>query len=59
MPGVFEPLASNDDWDILIVPERYGPALSPQVAEIVDTGVESDGHGHVLIVIRSDHPAMR
>jgi len=49
-PGAYQPLSLSEDWDILIVPEAFRPPLTGRVGEILDTGIESEGYGHVLIV---------
>ena len=53
----YEPLAVNTEWDIVIVPDRYRPAVSGRVGQILDTGVESEGYGNILIVTPSERPA--
>ena len=48
--GRNEALAGNTDWDLAIVPDRFRPPVAGRVGEILDTGIESEGYGNILIV---------
>ena len=56
-PNAYQPLTASEDWDILIVPEAFRPALVGRVGAILDTGIESQGYGTILIVTPSEKPA--
>ena len=48
--GRNETLAGNTEWDVAIIPVRFRPPVAGRVGEILDTGIESEGYGNILIV---------
>ena len=53
LPHAYEALAANDDWDLLVVPERFRPPPSANLGLVHRTGVLSEGYGEILVITRA------
>ncbi len=51
LPMAYEPLVENNDWDIVILPERYVPAGVEDMAEVIYTEIQTRGFGRITMLI--------
>jgi hypothetical protein len=52
LPTAYEPLSENDQWDLVILPERFVPEVSGSIGEVVDLGVGTRGYGNLTAITR-------
>jgi hypothetical protein len=52
LPFAYEPLGQNQDWDLVILPERFLPADASSFSEVIYTSAQTQGYGRITILIR-------
>jgi hypothetical protein len=51
LPLAYEPLVENDDWDVVILPERYIPEGIGRDVVVIYTEAETRGYGRVAVLL--------
>jgi hypothetical protein len=52
LPDAYEPLARNEDWDVVILPERYIPEDSETFSRLVITDAMTRRYGRISLLLR-------